>query len=232
MVLNSSMGIDFSVIIRVRNKEKWVGHTIQSILDFLPGAEIIVIDNNSNDESINICKMFSKPKIFSKKIDNHYSKFIFSKIDDYSPGKAINQGIKLSTRKYILVISSHCVIKKINYSKLISDLNKYEGIFGNQIPLYLGKKINKRYVWSNFKDDGRAINYFSNIENRYFFHNAFSFFKKKNILKHLFNEDLSGKEDRYWAHDIVKKKLKYLYDSSHISEHHYTHNGSTWNGVG
>ena len=58
MVLNISTGIDFSVIIRVRNKEQFVGHTIQSVLDFLPGAEIIVIDNNSKDESINICKMF------------------------------------------------------------------------------------------------------------------------------------------------------------------------------
>ena len=46
---------------------------------------------------------------------------------------------------------------------------------------------------------------FSDIEERYFFHNALSFFKKSDITKFPFNENLTGKEDRYWAIDIVKK---------------------------
>ena len=47
---------------------------------------------------------------------------------------------------------------------------------------------------------------FSNQENRYFFHNALSFFKRDALLKNPFNEILAGKEDRYWANNIVKKK--------------------------
>ena len=227
-----SIGKKFSVIIRTKNEERWVGHTIQSVLDFLPGSEIIIIDNNSNDETLKICKMFSKPKIFSKKINSSYSKFIIKNLNNYTPGKSLNYGIKVSTRENILVISSHCVIKKIDHKKLIKDLNTFVGIFGNQTPVYLGKKIQKRYVWSNFDERFSKINYYSNEEKRFFFHNAFSFFKKKILKRNLFDEDLIGKEDRYWANKIVKKKLKYLYDPSHEVEHHFTENGSTWKGLG
>ncbi len=224
-----TLGKKLSVIIRAKNEERWIGHTIQSVLDFFPGSEIIIIDNNSTDETLKICKLFSKPKIFSNDFQSSYSKFKISKIDNYTPGKALNKGIKLASRENIMIISSHCVIKNIDYSKLEKDLNTFAGIFGNQIPVYFGKKIQKRYIWSNFNTN-RSINYFSKIENRYFFHNAFSFFKRSVIKKNLFDEDLVGKEDRYWAKKIVKKKLKYLYEPRHEAEHHFTPNGNTWIG--
>ena len=225
------MNDKISVIIRTFNEDRWIGHTIQSVLDFFPGAEIIIIDNNSTDETLNICRLFSKPKIFQKKINNSYSKFVFTDIKNYSPGKALNKGIKLSSRENIMIISSHCVIKKIDYTSLKKDLDEFVGIFGNQIPVYHGKKIQKRYIWSNFDQNNRKINYFSEIENRYFFHNAFSFFKKKQILKNLFDEELVGKEDRYWAKMVINKKLKYLYNPSLEVEHHFTTNGNTWKGL-
>ena len=228
---NISIGKKFSVIIRTKNEERWVGHTIQSVLDFFPGSEIIIVDNQSSDETLNICKMFSKPKIFEKKINTSYSKFKIKQINNYTPGKAINMGIKLSTRENVLIISSHCVIKKINYEKLIKNLKLYAGVFGNQIPVYFGKKIQKRYIWSNFNNKISKINYFSYNENRYFFHNAFSFFKKNVLKKNLFDEDLVGKEDRYWAQKIISKKLKYIYDPSCEVEHHFTENGNTWKGL-
>jgi glycosyltransferase involved in cell wall biosynthesis len=37
------LGKKFSVIIRAKNEVKWIGYTIQSVLDFLPGAEIISV---------------------------------------------------------------------------------------------------------------------------------------------------------------------------------------------
>ena len=52
-----------------------------------------------------------------------------------------------------------------------------------------------------------SINYFSKIENRYFFHNAFAFFKKKFLTKYPFDEQLVGKEDRYWAKKLLVKNL-------------------------
>ena len=46
------------------------------------------------------------------------------------------------------------------------------------------------------------------------------------------NENLTGKEDRYWANKIVKLKYNYLYDPNLIAEHQYTENGNTWKGIG
>ena len=136
-------GKSISVIIRTRNEERWIGHAIQSVIEFLPGCEIIIIDNKSVDETLMICQMFSKPKILNN-VESSYTKIKFAESDHYTPGKALNKGVNLSTRENILILSSHCVIKKINYRKLEKDLKKYVGIFGNQTPVYKGKKIQKR----------------------------------------------------------------------------------------
>ena len=60
----------------------------------------------------------------------------------------------------------------------------------------------------------------------------FRFLKKKKLIKNLFDEELVGKEDRYWAKKVISKKLKYLYDPSYEVEHHFTPNGNTWKGLG
>ena len=105
-------------------------------------------------------------------------------------------------------------------------------LWGKQLPIWDGKKISRRYMWSNFKDSSQ-LNYYCDLEDRYFFHNAFSVFKTDYIKENLFDERLSGKEDRYWANDqIENNNKKILYDSTISVHHHYTENGATWKGVG
>jgi len=113
----------------------------------------------------------------------------------------------------------------------VKDLKDYRAIFGNQIPLWNGKKISKRYIWSHFVNK-RVKNMYSNLEERYFLHNALSVYKKNFLKKNLFNEKLAGKEDRYWVNNIVKKKYQFLYEPNLVAEHHYTENGNTWKGIG
>jgi rhamnosyltransferase len=220
-----------SVIIRCRNEEHWIGHCIQSVIEFLNKPEIIIVDNKSTDETIPIVKSFVEdPKLkninFSK-----YTKIKILQIDNYSPGRSINLGIKHASNSHILVVSAHCVIKKINLSKHINDLKKYKCIFGNQIPIWKGKKITKRYIWSHFKDK-EVENMYSEQEQRYFMHNALAMYDKNFLLKNKFDENLTTKEDRYWINSIVKKKFKFLYDPSLEAEHHYTEAGNTWKGIG
>ena len=50
---------DFSVVIRARNEERWIGYAIQSALDHLAKPEIVIVDNNSTDKTIEIVKFFS-----------------------------------------------------------------------------------------------------------------------------------------------------------------------------
>ena len=221
---------NISIIIRTRNEEQWIGHAIQSILDRLYKPEIIIIDNNSTDKTLEIVRHFIQEP-YLEKSDSKYTDIKIFNIDNYSPGKALNFGIKKSNRKFIMIMSSHCVLKKINYEKNIKNLKKYLGIFGKQTPIWNGKKITKRYIWSHFKNTSEE-NMFSKLENRYFFHNAISFFEKKNLQKYPFLEILAGKEDRYWAADIIKKGKSFLYDPSIEVDHHYTEKGNTWRGIG
>ncbi len=221
----------FSVIIRTKNEENWIGHCIQSVLDHFDRPEIIIIDNGSVDETVQIANSFKKNNTLSNKSKTNYTNIKVFNLKDYTPGKSLNYGVKKSSNQNILIISAHCVIKKINIKSSLKNLNKYKGIFGNQDPIWKGKRITKRYIWSHFSNK-KTENMFSNLENRYFFHNAASMFKKTSLKKLPFDESLSGKEDRYWANKIAKLKLKYLYDPEFSVEHHYTVNGSTWKGLG
>ena len=222
---------DISVIIRCKNEERWIGHSIQSIIDNIGLCEIIVVDNNSTDKSLSIVKAFAQdPKLsFSK--DNNFTKIKIINLNDYSPGKSLNLGVKKAKGKYIVVMSAHCILRKINLNKTLKDLEKFIAIFGNQIPVWKGKKIKKRYIWSHFSKV-KTVNMYSKMEERYFFHNAIAIYKSKTLKLNPFDEYLTAKEDRYWINNQVKKKRKYLYDPSIEVDHHYTENGNTWKGLG
>ena len=58
LIMKSDRSI--SVLIRVKNEERWVGHCIQSVLDFIDDPEIIIINNNSNDNSLNVINHFKR----------------------------------------------------------------------------------------------------------------------------------------------------------------------------
>jgi len=230
MTMNRKIKPDnISVIIRSKNEERWVGHCIQSVLDQIITPEIILIDNDSKDRTIEIAKHFQKDPELAE--SDSYTNIKILNIEDYTPGKAINLGAKNAEHENILVISSHCVLKKISLEKHLKDLEKYVGIFGHQTPIWEGKKIKKRYLWSHFTQK-EEVNMYSEMEGRYFFHNAVSFFKTNVLLENPFDEYLRGKEDRYWANDIVAAGKEFLYDPNLDVDHHYTENGNTWKGIG
>ena len=112
-----------------------------------------------------------------------------------------------------------------------SKLKKYVAVFGKQTPIYRGKKISKRYIWSHFSD-AEEKNMNSPLEGRAFLHNAFCFYTKEVLTKYPFDETLPGKEDRYWADDIIKAGKNYLYTPTIEVNHYYTTNGATWKGIG
>ncbi len=218
-----------SIIIRCKNEERWIGHTIQSCLDHIEYPEIIILDNISSDQSIQIAKSFAHDPLI--KNDRKYTEMKIINIEEYTPGKAINLGVKNAKHDLILIISSHCVLKAFNLEEISKELDKHVCVFGNQNPYYLGKRINKRYIWSNFVNE-KKINPYSDEESRFFMHNALSCFRKKTLEDNPFDENLQGKEDRYWAQDIIKNGESILYDPNLSCDHHYTQNGNTWKGIG
>ena len=213
----------FSVLIRNKNEERYIGYAIQSLIDYIGVEfELIIIDNESTDDSLKIVKTFDFLNIKQINISKN----------DYTPGSSLNRGVRNSTNPYILILSAHCEIKSFDGKSIQQKLDDdIVGVWGKQIPIWDGKKISRRYMWSNFRDQSK-INYYCDLEDRYFFHNAFSIFKTEYLMENPFDERLSGKEDRYWANDEIEKGKKILYDSTISVHHHYTENGATWKGVG
>ncbi len=220
----------YSVILRARNEERWIGYAIQSIVDNIgEECEIIIVNNGSIDDSIRIVNLFEYLNIIRLDIANA----------DYTPGKALNLGVTEASRDRVLIISAHCQLKSFDHKLVDQKFYTEETacIFGKQTPYYLGKKITPRYMWSHFDDKPRE-NYYSKIEDRYFLHNAFAIYKREVLRLHPFDNNHSGKEDRYWAENIVKqrsnnkKMYKFLYEPSLTCLHHYTSDGNTWKGIG
>tara|TARA_B100000989_G_scaffold54913_1_gene36924 strand:+ start:4487 stop:5170 length:684 start_codon:yes stop_codon:yes gene_type:complete len=221
-----------SVIIRSKNEEKFIGNCIQSILDNIFKPEIIVIDNNSQDKTLEIVRYFIQDPFLKNNKEKNYTKIKILKIDDYTPGKSLNLGVKECSNQNIMIISAHCELTNFDIKKHLTDLEKYSCIFGNQIPVFYGKKITKRYIWSNFGNKS-IENYFSKHEDRYFIHNALCLYKKQILTKNPFDENLQGKEDRYWINKMMKKETtRFLYDPILEAKHNYTSDGNTWKGIG
>ncbi len=212
-----------SIVIRNRNESEYIGFSLQSIREFFKEAEVIIIDNESDDDSLSIVQLFSKDLNI---------KIVTLPRNKYSPGTSINLGVKHASNDIVLVLSAHCRLTSFIDVNYINDmLESNVAVFGNQIPVYKGKKITKRYIWDHFGDQP-VVNMFSSIENRYFLHNAFCFYSKEILITHPFDESYSGKEDRFWAIEMVGKGYQYIYLPSIAVEHFWTGNGATWKGLG
>tara|TARA_Y100000034_G_scaffold124926_1_gene173768 strand:- start:5335 stop:6021 length:687 start_codon:yes stop_codon:yes gene_type:complete len=225
----------YSFIIRNRNEARWIGHCIQSLIDFFGDEiEIIIVDNESKDESLQIVRLFmnERHKLKIKIVNIPHS--------EYTPGKAINlgfQNLKSPDEKTIVgIISAHVQI--LNFDKklasnLLGSSEKCFGLTGKQTPIYLGKKIRKAYTWEHFKENSTIENMKElHLKHIHFYHNAFSFNKYSVWQENPFDELVSSKEDRYWADELTAKGYNFYYEPSLACNHHWTPNGATWQGIG
>ena len=62
---------DFSVVIRAKNEERWIGYAIQAARDELKKPEIVIVDNNSTDKTIEIVKFFAENPNVNNEADNN-----------------------------------------------------------------------------------------------------------------------------------------------------------------
>ena len=195
-----------SIIIRVKNEERWIGHCLsaiatQSIKDY----EVILVDNNSDDNSVKIAEKYTD------KIIN---------VPEFLPGKAINDGIRASSGKYIAIISGHCIPKdNVWLESLIEPLKNdrtslLAGVYGRQEPLSSSSAIDKRDLTVVFGLDERTQRKDS------FFHNANSALTRDIWRKFPFDEKTTNIEDRLWGAEVIKNGYHIFY-TPHASVYHY-----------
>ena len=184
-----------SIIIRTKNEEKYIKQCIEKIrIQNFKSFEIIIVDNYSTDLTV-------------KKAKKHCHKII--KIKKFSPGKAINEGIKASRGSIIVVLSAHCIPVNNNWLKnLIKDLKdkKVAGVYGRQEPMKYTSDVDKRDLLTIFGLDKKV-----QIKDT-FFHNANSAFRKEVWKKIPFNEKATNIEDRIWGEKVISEGYKIIYE--------------------
>lgn len=192
-----------SIIIRTKNEDNWLEVCLKSInSQNYRNFEIIIVDNNSKDRTLEIAKQY-KTKIV--------------KIKKFFPGKAINDGIKVSNGKIIVCLSAHCIPTDNNWLKnLIKPLEnkKVAGCYGRQKPLAYSSVFDKRDLLTLFGLDEKIH------KKDPFFHNANSAFTRRIWKKFPFNQQVTNVEDRVWAREVLNKKYIIKY-TPHACVFHY-----------
>lgn len=200
-----------SIIIRTRNEADWIGHCLSSIKKQIhKNYEIIIVDNNSTDQTINIAKTYGINKIFN--------------IKKFLPGKSLNFGCSKSQGKYFVFLSAHCIPEnKYWLSNLISHFRnkKIAGVYGKQSPLKFSHFQNIRDLYITFGKEKKI----QKVDD--FFHNANSAIRKDIWKKIKFDEKLTNIEDRDWAKKVIKLGYNLIYDpDANVFHYHGIHHGT------
>lgn len=202
-----------SIIIRTKNEEKWIGHCLamiqkQSFTDF----EIILVDNESADHTVEIAKRYNLSQIVN--------------IKKFFPGNAINEGIRVSSGEYIVCISAHCIPKDVDWLANLRrnfDVEKnIAGVYGRQLPVSYTDPVDKRDLLLVFGRDRRL-----QIKD-YFFHNANSMFRRDVWDAFPFDDNVTNIEDRVWGKQVIEAGYQIAYDpEAAVYHHHGLHQGNT-----
>jgi hypothetical protein len=221
--------IEIGFVVRTRDESDYVGFALQSIFDhFGNDVPVCIVDNESQDDTLTVVDMF--PKRF------HRIDVLRVEKGSYTPGKSLNIGIESLAQMgcaTVGILSAHCEMQTASLRVVREKLQDSSvfAVMGRQIPIRRGKRITPRYIWSNFVVDNDVINPHETptpTERRPFFHNAFSFLRVHHWKERKFDEDLAGKEDRYWAQDQISLGRKFVLTPDLVCRHFWTPKGATW----
>lgn len=117
---------DLSIIIISYNTQQITLNCINSIIKSVKNitCEIIVVDNASNDDTLQEIKKLKNANKNSKIFIN-----IINNVDNIGYGKANNQGIKLTKSEYILLLNSDTVVLDDAIEKLLKRYQQSESQF-------------------------------------------------------------------------------------------------------
>ncbi len=213
--MNSIKKIKISVLIRSYNESKWIGICLNKIAQqSIKPFEVILVDNKSNDGTIEIAK-------------SYYNKIkVFKYQNDYMPGKMLNFGMAKCKGDYILIISAHC-IPCDNY--LIENLVKHLrnnpqtcASYARQVSLGFSDDLTVRDLMLTYGSENKL----QKTDPQ--FNNACSLIRKSEWKNNKFDNSITNLEDRYWAAQKLKKN-KFIYYSadSKVFHHHGSHHNNS-----
>lgn len=198
-----------TILIRTGNNEDILERTLKGIMkQKYDGFEVVAIDSNSKDGTLNILKKYNV-------------KTIISPFFVYNPAKVINYALTKINTKYIVFNNSDCVPRNLYWlHNLVKPLKngKAEVTYCRQTP--------RKDAWDIVKNDHDKV-FSSEKKSLYdqFFSLASSATTKEVLKNYAFSEDMKYSEDVEWVNRIRKDGFRVNYVPNAIVEH--SHNYSS-----
>ena len=163
--------------------------------------EVIIVDSHSIDDTLKVA-------------ERHKCKVI--QCEDFTYGRALNQGIDASIGDYIGIMSGHCFPTTKDYLKILQKtlfIKKIAGVYARQIPHKDTNPLEYRNFIYTYKLEP------SIQKNCPFFNNAASMIRKDVWDEIKFDEDTKAQEDIIWASEVQKQGFAIAYEPAAIVEH-------------
>ncbi len=199
-----------SVVIRAKNESAWLQRCLTAIQNQTLPAEIVVVDNASEDGTGEICRRRGCTVLELSDAE-------------FSFGRALNRGFAASSGDYVAILSAHCVpLNDVWLYRLAANLRDPQaaGVYGRQEPLPDSTDFDKRDLWTTFGVERRVQ------RKDFFFHNANAMIRRSVWERIPFDENLSGVEDRAWAREVLAAGYTLIYEpSASVYHQHGIHQG-------
>ena len=203
----------YTVVIRCKNEARWLPDCRKGLgLQSAGPTDVIFVDSGSTDGSKELAASFG------------WSLVKYPKNEAFNYSKALNIGLEECETEYALLLSAHCLLASVHsVSRLLSTASRQgaAGVFGRQLPTSQSHPIDVRDLLTVF---GRERIVYCQHP---FFHNAFSLIRKDIWLRHRFDEQINGIEDRLWAKSVAAEGHKIIYEPSACVYHEHGLNQSS-----
>lgn len=183
-----------SVIVRTKNEERWIEPCLRMVYGQTHrNVEVVLVDNRSTDRTV-------------ERAREHPVTLV--EVDEFLPGRALNDGIRASKGEIVVCLSAHCIPVDDRWLEaLIAPLGDptVAGAYGRQEPLPFSSDHDKRDLLTVFGLDAKV-----QVRDP-FFHNANSALRRETWERFPFDERVGNLEDRVWGQAVVSAGLKIAY---------------------
>ena len=198
------MDFDVSVIVPVYNASKYIEETLKSILNQnFTNFEIIIINDGSTDNSLEIIKKTLKDSKVSNKIINQNNQGV---------SKARNIGIENAQGKYVIFVDDDDIIAENHISCLYENGKNNDGSFTEMLKITeKGSIIDNQELYLAIQEKS-SISSIDLIKLELNMEIPFSFCQimyKNNLIKEKFNENaIYGEDTEFALKNLIH--MKYL----------------------
>lgn len=206
---------EVTIFIPTKNAGSEFRITLNKVFDqTVKNIELIIIDSGSRDKTLDIAECYP-------------AKIIEIEPETFGHGKTRNLALEYASADFIVFLSQDAIpYDEYWLSNLLKnfDEDNIAAVFSRQLPRKEAKQLQRFFYQYYFPDSkiSRPQRDFNSSQNR-FFSNVSSCVKRGVLEKYPFDETILTTEDQEWAHRIIKKGFKTIYEPESIVIHSHNH---------